>query len=154
MTLTREEILAMEPGRQLNRLVQEHILKWIPWQEGRGDYTAIVYQNPGEREPYMRTQRWETAKERYSIIAYSDIDEMVHAVYGDKGWSTDISAAWEVEERILALYLNEQPGLIDDYIDSLMDVIRKEHGFSPAFRLAHATPEQRCKAALMAVLGL
>lgn len=153
MTLTREEILAMEPGRKLNRLVQEHILKWIPWQEGRGDYTAIVYQKPGEREPYMKSLRWETAKERYSVITYAEINEMVHAVYGDKEWSTEISAAWEVEERIAVL---EREG---HYVKALCDVVGTPRDGTRIlamddWRMLHARPEQRCKAALLAVLNL
>lgn len=148
--MTREEILAMEPGRELDRLIQEHVFKWIPWQEGRGDYTAIVYQKPGEQEPYMRTQRWEIAKERYSIIPYSEINEMVHAVYGDKYWSSDISAAWEVVDKLKIAIIPQSPSApkeLSYYAEYENEpYVKKIHVF------AETAPEAICKVALLAVL--
>ncbi|MDH6373556.1 hypothetical protein M2444_005388 [Paenibacillus sp. PastF-3] len=96
MTLTREEILNQSSGRKLDRWIQEHVFNWIPWAEQRGDYLIVAFQKPGESEPYKRSQNWKSQMDRYSVIQYSDLDPMKHAVYGDKDWSTDISAAWEV----------------------------------------------------------
>lgn len=81
------------PGTQLNRWVQEHVLGWIAWAEQRSDYVAVTYQKPGEGEPYRKYQKWETMKERYAIMPYSEIDTYKHAVYGDKDFSTDKSEA-------------------------------------------------------------
>lgn len=149
MTLTREEILNQPPGRKLDRWIQEHIFKWIPWAEQRREYIAIVYQKPGEREPYTRVQNWEKEKERYSIIPYSEIDFLLHAVYGDEDWSTNISAAWKVDEKIRELGLDEVWGNRISRI-IFMDNERP----SGTFDIAHASAEQRCKAALLAVLNL
>ncbi|MNC33206.1 hypothetical protein D3C75_815900 [compost metagenome] len=146
MTLTREEILNQPPGRKLDRWIQEHIFNWIPWAEQRRDYTAIVYQKPGEREPYMRTQRWEEAKERYSIIPYSEIDFLLHAVYGDEDWSTSISAAWEVFVKF------DLPS-VGMYVDQ-----DDNEWFTCNIGTHRATgktaPEAICKCALLAVLNL
>ncbi|WP_060862915.1 hypothetical protein [Paenibacillus riograndensis] len=153
MTLTREEILNQPAGRKLDRWIQEHIFKWIPWKEQRGDYFAITFQKPGDREPFMKTQRREEAKQRYQIIPYSEINDMLHDVYGDKNWSTDISAAWEVEEKIAVL---EKEG---HYVKALCDVVGTPRDGTRTlamddWRMLHAKPEQRCKAALLAVLNL
>ncbi|WP_110930941.1 BC1872 family protein [Paenibacillus bouchesdurhonensis] len=75
-----------------------------------------------------------------------------------KMYSSDISAAWEVEARILETYrlsyamsLAEVvsgkrvnlPDELDDFITECSDNL---------LALIHATPAQRCKAALLAVL--
>jgi hypothetical protein len=56
--------------------------------------------------------------------------------------STNIAAAWEVEEMIY------EKGLAEKYITNLILITG-----STGFHLVHATPEQRCKAALLAVMG-
>jgi hypothetical protein len=47
------------------------------WKETRGasdPYTLCVLQKPGDREPWMRTQNWKAAKERYTEAhAFDDI---------------------------------------------------------------------------------
>lgn len=148
MTLTREDILQQSEGRQLDRWVQEHIMKWKPWVERRGDYLVVTFQKPDEREPYMSSRDWKSNKERYSEIEYADIDPNVHAVYGDKNWSSDISATWIVEERIKELRLGAA------YIAGLKKVLLTTDEYIGMFEYVHATPEQRCKAALLAVLDL
>ena len=61
----------------------------------------------------------------------------------------DISAAWLVEERIAEL------GLIDEYCRHLNDIAnaRWDAGekLGRSWQLIHATPEDRCRAALKAV---
>ncbi|MDN4069954.1 hypothetical protein QYF50_18795 [Paenibacillus vini] len=141
--MTREEILAMSTGKDMNLLIAEHVLGWIAWKEQRGEYTHVIFQRPGEREPYMRSQQWKTDQKRYEPIPFTEIDRMKHIVSGLKDWSSDISAAWEVEEKI-----KEIGGLmIGYYMTELMLIVR-----SNGFNMVHATPEQRCKAALLAIL--
>lgn len=62
-------------------------------------------------------------------------------------FSTDISAAMEVEGRI------EAAGLEGTYAEALGKITAAEcaNGKSETFALIHATPEQRCRAALQAV---
>ncbi|AIQ68699.1 BC1872 family protein [Paenibacillus graminis] len=146
MTLTREEILLLPPGRKLDRWIQEHIFKWIPWAEQRGDYATVVYQKPGEREPYMRTQRWEEAKKRHTIIPYSEIDFLLHAVYGDEDWSAEISAAWRIVERLkttmdVSVYTDGNGKYASECGRWTVDD-------------CNTAPEAICKSALLAVLNL
>ncbi|MEK5183181.1 hypothetical protein [Paenibacillus sp. FSL P4-0288] len=151
--MTRGEIMAMEPGRILDRMVQKHIFKWIPWMEKRVDYLVVTYQKPGEKEPYMRSQNWRTEKDRYSIIEFSEIDPMKHAVYGDKDFSTEIALAWEVE----AIF-EQDTKLRGDYAIELNNVLGLKlyelTTLDNIYKLAHATPEQRCKAALLVFMNL
>ena len=64
-------------------------------------------------------------------------------------WSTDIAAAWRLEERIAEL------GLIDEYcvyLNAIANTHWDEGKRQPQqWQLIHATPEDRCRAASMAV---
>ena len=98
--MTRDEIMAMVPGLKLNLLIATKLFGWIPWLEKRGDYNYVVFQKPGEDEPYKRQQRWESIKDRYSVVDINEIDEMKQIVSGLKGWSTDVAAVWEVVREL------------------------------------------------------
>lgn len=65
-------------------------------------------------------------------------------------YSTDISAAWEVEERVDQLSNRQGPLLRAYYMTELSLIVGSTFGFN----LAHASAEARCKAALLAVLDL
>jgi len=54
-------------------------------------------------------------------------------------------AAWEVKEKI---YRMDKVGLVGRYMTELLLIVD-----SNGFKVVHATPEQRCKAALLAVMG-
>ncbi|MEK5415122.1 BC1872 family protein [Paenibacillus sp. FSL L8-0708] len=107
MTLTREEILAMEPGQELSELVAVHVM----------DYEVGV----------VSLGHWEP--------------------------SENISAAWEVE----SIFDQDTP-LREDYAIELHNVmglmLHEPTTLNNVYQFAHATPEQRCKAALLAVLNL
>lgn len=96
--MTREEILAMKPGRVLD----------------------------------MRVAQF--------VIGGSWIDDV-------PDFSTRLSAAWEVEEQIHKKRLNVE------YCSALKQVVAAKGEYVGLFDYIHATPEQRCKAALLAVLG-
>lgn len=70
-----------------------------------------------------------------------------------KEYSKNISAAWEIE----SLFDQEVP-LQEAYAIELHNVmglmLHEPTTLSNVFQFAHATPEQRCKAALLAVLDL
>lgn len=62
-------------------------------------------------------------------------------------YSTDISYAWQVEEKVKKL------GLIEQYASHLL-ILTSSFNMNAKdviFALAHASPEKRCKAALLAV---
>ena len=107
--MTRDEILAMEPGRELDALVAEKVMGLT------------------------------TGPDSYFDCAY-EADDALH-------FSTDIAAAWEVEST-----MNESKLRRVLYTNRLRDVILHEKGTCSDFDLIHATPAQRCKAALLAVM--
>lgn len=150
--MTRDEVLAMKPGPSLNLLVAEKVLGWIAWEEKRGEYTYVVFQRPGEHEPYRKMKGRETEKERYRKIPFSEIDRNKHIVAGEKDWSTDISAAWEVAEKVFDSlsfrigregYTVNESGMWECQIGGLNQSIK-----------ARTAPEAICKAALLAVMDL
>ena len=61
-------------------------------------------------------------------------------------YSTDISAAWEVEEKIKEIRLREK------YTQYLKNVVFSELASNHIWYLIHATADQRCRAALLAVM--
>lgn len=61
----------------------------------------------------------------------------------------DMATAWDVEEKIEELCKTTDHLIIQRYMAELWLVVGSE-----GFKMVHATPEQRCKAALLAVLNL
>ena len=90
-----------------------------------------------------RPKEW--AKEKYFIKLDLGIRLIPH-------YSTDIAAAFEAEERAIdkdpSMYIHALASVVFGY-NQVQDIsdIRK------MCMLIHATPEQRCKAALLAVMG-
>ncbi|OME59466.1 hypothetical protein [Paenibacillus odorifer] len=124
MTLTREEIQGMKSGKKLNDLVMQHIFKMK--KEPVGESFTWVYEVDGKI-----------------------MDWRPH--YFNP--SADISAAWEVEEFIAK---RNDHGW---YVRALCDVVGTPRDGTRVlamddWRMLHAKPEQRCKAALLAVLNL
>lgn len=129
MTLTREEIINQPPGIQLDQWVSVHVMGFEI------------------RKEYLRDQSF---YEFYYREGYKY--ENVH--YPDE-WqpSRFIDVAWEVEEHIAVL---EKEG---HYVNALCDVVGTPRDGTRVlamddWRMLHAKPDQRCKAALLAVLNL
>jgi len=76
---TKEEILAMEPGRELDALVAEHVFGWIP----------IVNYKSG-------TLEWR----RYSANGSLTVCPSHWKTTQPPAYSTDIEEAWEMLEKL------------------------------------------------------
>lgn len=124
MTLTREEIQGMKPGKELNELVMQHI--FVMKKKPEGASFTWVHEVDG------------------------DIVDWQPAYFSP---STNISAAWEVESTF-----DQDTSLREDYAIELHNVmglmLHEPTTLNNIYQFAHATPEQRCKAALLAVLNL
>lgn len=135
--MTRDEVLAMKPGRELDALVAEKVMGWRmkTFPGGGGGFTAWVDEN----EKVMK------------LISNSTMSETCYRCDYFRP-STDIAAAWEVEDKAIdidpSMYVHALATVIFGY-SQVQDIseIRK------LCLLIHATPEQRCKAALLAVMG-
>lgn len=114
--MTRDEILAMKPGRELDALVMRTVFK--AEKKDIGDECYWVSEVNGEEVCWPR---WFSP-------------------------STDIAAAWEVEEEI------EIQNKRVAYCQTLKIVLYSKDEYVGMFDYVHASPADRCKAALLAVM--
>lgn len=135
--MTREEILAMEPGKEMNTLIARHVL-------GREVYL--------DREEWIKKgmphiQYW---SEHVRYPAYWSNSYMDSLTVGD--FSFDLSAAWEVVEKI------DKEATVKRYqgISSWRYWCRISGTGPKDFdeKIAHGVtvPEAICKAALLVVM--
>jgi hypothetical protein len=125
MTLTREEILAMEPGEELNHLVIESVLKW----------------HKVDLKPRNNGWFWS--------------DGHTHLGWDSFSPSTDISAAWEVVTHLMNDHKDVLVQGVSFEKNRLFDCAIYEHEDELAVTsMQSSAPEAICKAALLAVLNL
>jgi len=120
--------LAMKPGPGLSALVGEHVIN-----ECRHDFECC---GPN----FWNYQCRKCGMEDSNFV------KKLHVVGEDKPYSTDITAAWEVEEEI------NKRNLRVAYCQALQMVIRSQKDYVTTFDYVHASPADRCKAALLAVM--
>lgn len=137
--LTRDQVLAMEP-MEVGLAVAEHIFKAkVIGKEGCPESRLLIGHFGYNSWQPLSGERWQNASWRNSDErAWLDCPR-----YGES-----ISAAWEVEEKIKELRLQAK------YCEALKQVVIGTGEYVGMFDYIHATPEQRCKAALLAVLDL
>jgi len=129
MSLTREQVLAMTTGDELDIQVSTLVMGFEIRKIDRDEHS-------------------------YDEFFFRDGIKYENVNYRDE-WqpSRFIDKAWEVEEKLLL----KHPGVQTRYVWRLRLVTGwedKQPSFREDFKLIHATPEQRCKAALLAVLNL
>jgi hypothetical protein len=137
MELTREIVLAEPPGKRLDSWIAEKVMGWRKktFPGGGGGFTAWVDEN----EKVMK------------LISNSTMSETCYRCDYFRP-STDTTAAFEAEEIAIekdpAMYVHALASAVFGYsqVQDISD-IRK------MCMLIHATPEQRSKAALLAVMG-
>lgn len=130
MRYTREIIIALKPGRELDALVAEEVMGYAIG-DGQGGY---VVQKVIILRPDDGSAEW-----------LGDGQKQLPR------YSTDISVAFEMENHL------EQIGLVDEYgfqVYAITEADETRAGIrnTNMFKIVHASPEQRCKAALLAVL--
>ena len=131
--MTQDEILAMKPGPGLSALVGEHVIN-----ECRHDFERC---GPN----FWNYQCRKCGMEDSNFV------KKLHIVGEDKPYSTDIAAAFEAEEIAIekdpAMYVHALASVVFGYnqVQDISDIKK-------LCLLIHATPEQRCKAALLAVM--
>lgn len=136
-TLSREQILAEPAGRRLDEWVAVHVLKIGPKDVRVRGSTETVCVYTGN--PAVLSDGWWSAAELRR--------------HGEpKPYSTDIAAAWEAEAAV-------PRELQGRYVEALVNLEDWSRDYFPVkwgewFVFVHASPEKRCKAALLAVLGL
>ena len=135
--MTRDEVLTMKPGRELDALVAEKVMGWRKktFPGGGGGFTAWVDENGKVMK----------------LISNSTMSETCYRCDYFRP-STDIVDAFEAEEIAIEKY----PAMYVHALASVIFVYNRVQDISDIKKLClfiHATPEQRCKAALLAVMG-
>jgi hypothetical protein len=128
--MTRDEVLAMKPGRELDELVIRHIMN-IPIVES----VDLFSQEPFPAAWWVEDEGWYIADER-------DEDGLIYRPFNP---SEDISAAWEVVEEMgdcLHLRQHGEQGEWEAWFCGYPT--SKAHG--------ETASEAICKAALLAVM--
>lgn len=139
--LTREKILSMEPGRELDALVAKHV-------KGCENAPSIFYSDLDITKSYYCIVG-SPASEEVNVIEYID-GEWIQYSFNP---STDISAAWEVLEKMKQKdYLFSITNTVGGwYVVSLTDW----GGNCNIYKVENKpVPEAICKAALLAVMGI
>jgi len=143
--MTRDEILAMKPGRELTKLVAIHVMKYQIYHYDKDRKENCYYMLVDEEGNAVTDEIGLHAGERKTEEeAWDDCPK----------FSEDITAAWEAEAKIAEL------GLADGYCNELFRICWTDRGgkndhagiVASLWYLVHATSEQRCKAALLAKL--
>ncbi|KJD43384.1 hypothetical protein [Paenibacillus terrae] len=155
MSLTRKQIMAMEPGREMDAHIGKLVLNATPeikWWVVNEEETVIFEDFNYKSE----------AEEWLDELAAMHEDHRIKIVRKELfcSYSGSMSAALEVEQVAIekfgvsyAYALASVVGGTDiKDADELDDFVTRYSG--NLLGMIHATPEQRCKAALLAVLNL
>lgn len=67
--------------RELDALVAERVMEWVPWLEKRGQYTHVVWQRQEGREPWKESHRDYQQPERYTRITAAEIQPGKHITH-------------------------------------------------------------------------
>jgi len=129
-SMTRNEVLALKPGRELDALVAEKVMGWV-------EFSPI---DPTIDFGVHGKYRWNYAKDP------KDSKQKPIPLY-----SEDIADAFEAETKVIekdpSMYVHALASVVFGHsqVQDISDVRKM-------CMLIHATPEQRCKAALLAVM--
>lgn len=140
MTYTREQILAMEP-EELSLTVAEHVFnaRIVENHDYGSAYILVGDVGRNSTQP-LKGKDWSSAKWRNSEEkAWLDCPK----------YAENMSDAWEIEEKIKWMAAMGKGLMIGHYMVELTEIVGNY-----GFELVHATPAQRSKAALLAVLDL
>ncbi|MDP9675374.1 BC1872 family protein [Paenibacillus polymyxa] len=124
--LTREQVLTMEPA-EIDRHI--HTILFNGEDLTGFKYKHVTYTIPDRR---VFVKEIDTGVIWRECLAYS----------------LEISSAWEAEKKIKELRLQAK------YCIALKQIVIGTGEYVGMFDYIHATPEQRCKAALLAVLDI
>lgn len=144
--MTREEILAMKPGIELDAAIAE-MLGYKAYKEKRGEHELAVMQHPGDREPWLKKRNPDP--ERYTEISCLEAAKLGFFGTGFPEFSKNIAAVWNVIEFV-ATNATPKPLMFLRY-DSEDNVYNASFGYSDkkeTWAEADNAPEAICKAAL------
>lgn len=162
MTPTRDDILTLPAGRDLDALVAGRVLGWRWWRFQPHWYTAelvdgkaAIVSGASDKPPHRYFAREPTNDPKlpqWDATPWDGVEELAVTGQGPPPYSTDIAAAWEVVEAMHAK--GEVLSLIYCCGDKPpWDKLRYRACFrhSDSFAVDDAAPLAICHAALLAV---
>lgn len=135
--LTRQQVLNASDS-DLNVMVAEHIFGWRRITGPTHDYDGPVEHGEVLVPPNM--------SEAHAYAMMPPRGKIPLSYFINRNWSQDISAAYMIGDRFNEL---DDSQLKHRFMRELIDLDR-----SGGFGRVHASPSDRCKAALLAVLDL
>jgi len=145
--MTKEQIIAMEAGRELDKLVAEQIFSKkvvsVKYLEG-----WMLGTEPDEYDRAIYESCYATTYEGGETYLFGSFDEREMSIKVDllEQYSTDISVAWRVVDRLFEDGFREQR-LVRDHRTGTWEA---EFGINEAaFAESMNLPEAICKAALL-----
>jgi hypothetical protein len=147
---TKEQIALMIPGPELNELVGIHITKveprteyWAIDREEKGIFITFDYKSEADTWLKGQSERFPQWVEREGCHI---VEKKIYPRY-----SEDISASWQAEEAIFG----QDSELQEEYAIQLHNVLglwlHEPTTLKNIYQFAHASPLERCKAALLAI---
>lgn len=144
--LTREEILAKEPGPELDKLIAEHVMGWSIYRYDKDVPERCYYMLVDKSfDPVVDGGYWNAGERKTEEEAWKD----------NRPFSTDISAAWEVVTHLMNDRKDVIVQCVSFEVNRLFDCAIYEHEEEVAVTsMLGSAPEAICKAALLARLNL
>lgn len=94
MELTREKVLAMVEGKELDRLVAERIMGWQMYHYNKDVPSRCYYM--------LVDENWDAVADDVPFTLQNGERKTEEEAWNDnKSFSTEISAAWEVLEKLV-----------------------------------------------------
>lgn len=143
--MSTEETTSAKDDRELDALVAECVMGWL-WFTALGDsFLVPPFGHETARSFHVHWEEGKLGRPRFDIeLSYPDH----YWNWKIPPYSTDIASAMLVEERIAELGENARRR----YANRLRDIVRGDPVEDVTlFKCIHATPRQRCEAALAAI---
>lgn len=141
MTYTREQILAMEPGKELSELVIREVFGYEVVPKG------TTYWNKKEAPfPFVM---WDE-QERWCLYENDEVDARAYRWFNP---SEDIDAAWELIEKFPVVNISRVE-IYEGNHHFEVEIYPVANGEEPVRVEAKTAQEAICKCALLAVLDL
>ncbi|WP_339259547.1 hypothetical protein MKZ12_07160 [Paenibacillus sp. FSL R5-0713] len=140
--LTREQVLGVPPGIELDVMVAEHVFRWRRISGPTHDYDGPVEHGDVLFPPSVSTN------EAYQMMPAKGSIPLSYFV--NRHWSTDIGAAWKVLDTFKVHQVTRNEGGFSHSDLKYRAIIGKNQHAA----YGDTAPEAICKAALLAVLDL
>ncbi|MEC0241996.1 hypothetical protein P4H66_19520 [Paenibacillus dokdonensis] len=145
--MTREEIMALEPGRELDAMIAEALFGWRKIKGPQYDYDGPCESNDVLLPPTITSE-----EEAFRFMPPRGV--IPYTYFLNHKWSTDISAAWEVVEKMCHESLAFSFRLDYHYVLHFARFIHNDSSYEleDGEYKSRSAPEAICKAALLAVM--